>query len=549
MKNYKICLASIVALALSLTACLKEHTELVPELEGVPAGGLTGVQLVNVEDDVAELEISLFVVDHFGGFITGLGAEDFIIEPVPGGPEFSVTEVAEREDDSRGPFSSTLLFDQSGSINSTDPLNARIEAGTAFAGIVKGGDEAAVAAFASNGNYQEPFELLQPFTSSQGLLTSTIEGLKGLAGGGTPLYLSIYGLIPYTAGNGKNENRAVVAFTDGGDTDGGVSLQALIQEACANQTRIYTVGLGQGVNEEVLSQIAFETGGAVMLAEDALQLISLYSSLGDLLHGEARVYHLQVEVKRASANWSAGDVISGAVSLALSANYAINLPFQVAIAQADVGEWYEKLPPCPCTYDEAKDLLASVCTGGEWLDCGKSDLLQQFHYGATYEVRWAPGNTDQAGQQCTYDSEKRLITRGIAAGSPDRDSPDACAGLEGFDPGHIVEDVVTWQTKPCWQYLRDWPANNAGGCAPDNPVTDIRHMLNMVGDMDCAEVTALFMIVDNTTGASVELKDFIHGKLNYTPANLVSLLTDLQNKADCDNFNCDVIETAIENLQ
>jgi hypothetical protein len=35
------------------------------------------------------------------------------------------------------------------------------------------------------------------------------------------------------------------------------------------------------------------------------------------------------------------------------------------------------------------------------LDCGEAN--QDYHYGATYEVRWVPEDNDEPGQQCTYD--------------------------------------------------------------------------------------------------------------------------------------------------
>ena len=346
----------LLLLLLTLNSCTEEFEDVVPELEGVPAGGLTSVRVTNVTNDVAELEVNLFVVDHFGDFITKLSESNFEISNVRSNFEAFISSISEENDVERGPFSASLLFDQSGSINSTDPKNARIEAGVAFADIVNNGDEAAVAAFSSGGNYQNPYELLVNFTKQPDQLIPAIESLSGRAGGGTPLYRAIYNLIPYTS-DGKNDNKAIVAFTDGEDTDGGVGFDELIQRACSNNVRVYTVGLGGGVDERVLSRIAFETGGAVMLAEDALQLISLYNSLGDLLHGRAKFYKLKLQVKRKSGDWQLGDIISGAIDLPLSSAINIEYPFEVEITNRHVGRWYERLPPCPCTYEEAQQLV------------------------------------------------------------------------------------------------------------------------------------------------------------------------------------------------
>ncbi len=543
-----------------LNSCLKEHNEIIPKIEGVPAGGMRSLQVTKVEGDLIELELSLFVVDHFGGFIKGLSSDNFKIKNQQSGQEITITGLREEQSEPKGPFSASLLFDQSGSINTTDTSNDRIKAGTGFAEIIGNGDEACVAAFSSGGYYQTPYELLAPFSDNPYNLIPAIENLLGKADGGTPLYQSIYGLIPYTADNSKNLNRAIVAFTDGVDTDGGVSINDIISSACSNKVQIFTIGLSEGVDDGVLSKLAFETGGAVMLAQDALQLVSLYNSLGDLLHSNARFYHLQMKVKRSSGSWNAGNTIAGEIELFLSEGWKIIYPFSIKLSQSDLGEWYEKLPACPCTYEEAKDVLASVCTGGEWINCNKNTLLPNYHYGATYEVRWVPNISEKPGQQCTYDSQGKLITSGIAAGSPDKDSPDIC-GIGDIinestfpDPGHYLKDVIPWGGAlgisgiPCWEYLQKWPSNNENGC-PENSVTDIQHMLLMLVDMDCEEVTSLFKIADNTSSINPDLRNYIHGTLNYTPSNLIELLTQLESIADCNEFDCDVIQTAIENLQ
>ena len=54
--------------------------------------------------------------------------------------------------------------------------------------------------------------------------------------------------------------------------------------------------------------------------------------------------------------------------------------------------------------------------GGQWRDftngCLSVSHLNDYHYGAKYEVRWAK-ELDSPGQQCTYDAQKKLITGGF----------------------------------------------------------------------------------------------------------------------------------------
>ncbi len=555
----------IIFIPLLLSGCLKNHYDIVPKLEGVPAGGMTGVEVKNIVGNIATLEMTLFVVDHFGGFISGLEKSNFKVTQAPYNSTMTFSNVVENELNEKGPYSATLLFDQSGSIAGTDPEDARIEAGVSFANLIGGGDEASITAFASGGYFQSPYENLVNFTTDKNQLIAAIESLQGRTNGSTPLYHSIFEMITYTKDGGKNENKAIVAFTDGQDTQAGVTTESIIQKACANGVQIYTVGLGDGVNIDVLSKIAFETGGAVMLAEDAIQLVALYNSLGDLLHGQAIVYQVQFQAALSPGNsWQIGDVISGIISLPLSELISIDFPFNVTIETEHLGAWYERLPPCPCKYEDAQKLAESECHDGTWKDCG--DASQVFHYGAAYEVRWLPDEEGNIpGQQCTYDTSKMLITSGIAAGSPDKVSPRSCGDnipdwvIDLYTEfvcvdEHCKQDVKPWETDPCYEYLQNWPANNANGCLPDNPVTDIQHLLALVGEMTCEQITILFIAIDENLNENHDLRKFFHQQLSFYPTNqIIGDLNMLSNALGCgglfDPDECDVIQMAIDNLQ
>ena len=556
----------IIALSsLILTSCLEEHDDLIPQLEGVPAGGLTSIDVVRVEEDEVILEIGLFVVDHFGSFIEGLSLENWQIDKGnSNGLTCELIGIENDQDTERGPFSATLLFDQSGSINTTDPQNSRVEAGLAFAEAVKNGDDASIVAFTNGGFFKNPYEILTPFSTNSDELTPAISRLLGTAGGGTPLFRSIKELIPYTAQNGSNKNQAIVAFTDGADTEGGVSIDELIQNACAFGVRLFTVGLGEGVDKSVLSRLAFETGGAVMLAEDALQLIALYNSMGDLLHGQAQLYRLTLSVENQFGAWEAGDVFEANIALPLAQGLTVNFPFTVTISSSAVGEWYENLPACPCTYEDAKLLVNSICTEGQWVDCG--DASQTFHFGATYEVRWTPSVSENAGQQCTYDASGHLITQGIAAGSPDIVSPEGCGYLPEWvinilvdlfcdQSEHCLRDVKPWEEKPCWYYLENWPSNNALSCSK-NVVSGIDHMKKLVGDMSCERVTLLIEAASKSATIDGELRRYLLGESTFISNSTQSILTRLRPwyvSNVCRDFPndqvCLVIEEAIQNLE
>ncbi|MFT5765764.1 MAG: hypothetical protein ACI8X3_003201 [Saprospiraceae bacterium] len=232
-------------------------------------------------------------------------------------------------------------------------------------------------------------------------------------------------------------------------------------------------------------------------------------------------------------------------------------------------KWYTKLPDCPCEYTDDINGKKEMC--GEWSDCDSSSKLQEYHYGASYEIRWIPDQANQPGQQCTYDINKKLITAGIAAGSPDKDSPDICGWGDiltgqGFpDYDHYCKDVVPWGkggsiicseiSIPCWQYFQEWPANNGNGC-PTNEVSGIQHMLKLVGDMSCEEATLLIKSAKESLPLFIDsaLKDYLAGdNLSLTDPQLIVKLENWKSLKSCNLFPnddlCMAIDLAISNLQ
>ncbi|MFT6333979.1 MAG: hypothetical protein ACJATI_000711 [Halioglobus sp.] len=497
MKNIFYTLLFI--LIICITGCIEDQNDIIPDLEGEPAAGIIDIDIESVDSNELIINVDLFAVDHLGGFIQNLGASNFEIgDNSSSFQSAEILDLRESRQEERGPFSATMLFDQSGSISSTDPSNARVEAGVKFAEIVNDGDEASVVAFTSGGNYTSPYQILTEFSDDPEVLIPPILDLANNESGGTPLYISAAAMCDYTGEKAKNNNKAIIAFTDGANTDSGVSVDQLIDKACDNDVRIYTVGLGNGVSFAELSEIAFETNGAVLLAENAIQLVSLYSSMGELLHGNVEAFKLRVKVKQ-EAKWALGQTVIVDIKLKLSESIIVNFPIRLRLKEIDLKPFYDKVPLCPCTYDEIPENEIKLCTKGRWIKCGNALTLETFHYGAVNEARWIPFDDDTPGQQCTYDLDNNLITGGISAGSPDKDAPNGCGdrGILDADPGHTFHDVAPWLvTKTCAEYLSQWPANKGLGC-DENIVNGIDHMLKAVGNLKCGDVTRLFILADS----------------------------------------------------
>lgn len=76
-------------------------------------------------------------------------------------------------------------------------------------------------------------------------------------------------MIGYVDKDIKNANKSVVVFTDGEDTEGGVSIRALIDYAKSKKVKIHVVGLGKEVNLGTLGDIAKQRGGCFVWAADS----------------------------------------------------------------------------------------------------------------------------------------------------------------------------------------------------------------------------------------------------------------------------------------
>lgn len=285
MKNTHLYLKSaFVALFFLVgSGCFKNHEDLVPIL-GKPSGGIREVKIESVNGNRATIRVRLFALNQLGRFLRNLDEDKFEFENAPFSANF--TDIEEADEKNRPEYSALLLFDQSGSMDSNDPDDARITAGKAFIDLLEDDEEAAVAVFSgSSPDYDYPWTLLEKFTTKESDLRKPVEEMDGKEGNSTPLYISMYELLDYIEDDANNSNKALIAFTDGEDNDsGGIGPQDIIDRARQHGIEVYTVGLINYDTPE-LTEIALGTNGAVMLAGDALQLVSLYSSLGDMLRG------------------------------------------------------------------------------------------------------------------------------------------------------------------------------------------------------------------------------------------------------------------------
>lgn len=243
------------------------------------------------------------------------------------------------------PYAAALLLDQSGSIFRTDPTLARLYSAKAFLDGLGDSDRAVLAAFADGPNAIIPTAPLTVYAPSRDRATAngyfpTLDGLAQLIGGDTPLYASVESLVQAMKADATipaTLPKSIVVFTDGDDTSCNTpatcaaNLGAAIQRANADNVRIFAIGLGGGVNFESLGKLANDTGGALLYADSAEQLISLYGSVGRLLSLSLPTYRLRFSVRAAAdGSFASGTTLLGRVRVTAPGN-SFEVPIIVAV--------------------------------------------------------------------------------------------------------------------------------------------------------------------------------------------------------------------------
>ena len=355
--------------ATSSTGRLNEVVVKLDRMSSAAGGSLTSrsgvLPTVDASGQTMTFEIELITVDGESRAIENLSSADFVLRsckptagndrahcvrgagadaaylPVAATPE-ALLPIAGR---AATPFAAALLLDQSGSILQTDPTGARLFSAKAFLSGLGTDDAALLAAFAGGPGAiipTAPLTVYAPFRG-QALASSffpTLDSLTPLLGGNTPLYDSLDALRRRLSGEASMPAglaKAIVIFTDGADTScaSGQScrtsrLQA-IQGANRDQVRLFTIGLSSGVDIVALGELANHTGGALLYADTAEQLLPLYGSVGRLLSLSLPTYRLRWTVRASAPGvFLSGHTLLGRVQVTAGAK-TFDVPFIVGI--------------------------------------------------------------------------------------------------------------------------------------------------------------------------------------------------------------------------
>jgi von Willebrand factor type A domain len=286
----------ILLIFMGLQSCLR--TIDIPVL-GDASGAIIKVGTPAKSGKTQTFTLDVHIVDATGNYLTNLNKNNFAIKDTssnPYGMTFSLIDVkGGNKTADKGDYSAFLLLDQSGSISSTDPNDLRIDASRIFLDALGRNDQAALGSFTTSSlySYYSGYTLLHGgFTNQGSKFYTSLDSLKNIiTKGGTPLYTSTEWAINYTAQKAPTKNKVVVLFTDG-ENNGGSYKENTENLSRQKNIPIFTVGLSNGVNFDVLNSMALNTGGSFMWAKDAKQLISYFGTLGNLLRGNADYYTL-----------------------------------------------------------------------------------------------------------------------------------------------------------------------------------------------------------------------------------------------------------------
>lgn len=210
-------------------------------------------------------------VDHFSTFTV------IALDPGGGWESYWDTKPVWCVPSTGGPTSNldvAFVIDTSGSMGNSDPTRLRVAAAKLFVDAMRQSDRAAVVGFSS---FATTYLSLTSLDTSENvaLIKSKLD-LTGVASGGTDITDAVNtGRAVLMAGATAGRPRIAILLTDGlSGYDPAATAAAL-----ADNVVVYTIGLGAGVDAELLQGIADGTGGRYLHLDQASQLPPIYAEL------------------------------------------------------------------------------------------------------------------------------------------------------------------------------------------------------------------------------------------------------------------------------
>ncbi len=325
----------------------------------------SGVQALRSDDGrTLGFEVELVVVGADAQAVVGLTAADFQLracQPDPATPAADCLRNAAFDHAYQASGGATdlqvvpaqavvahtagLLIDQSGSTANSDRSNARLYAAKSMISGIASGDQVTLGAFADGSGArlpQQPLAVLGTVSDAAAApqFFTLLDGLAGQSGGQTPLHASIDAMraqLVAAAALRPAQARAMVVFTDGADSYCGLAIgcaqrrQQVIDAARADGVRLFTVGLGSGIDVEALSHLSTAGGGAMLYADKVEQLVPLYRSLGRLMSLGLPTYRMRFRIDAGAVGvFASGQTVLARAQVNLGGQ-SVDIPLAVGI--------------------------------------------------------------------------------------------------------------------------------------------------------------------------------------------------------------------------
>jgi len=331
-------LIGLVCLLLGLGAC-QDYPELLPEFNSTIQGNIIRTDVESFNGEELVFVVDFFMVNNFNNYITieekDLSMELQTLENIQ--LESSLVSLECSKDFTArvpGSLSVSMLVDQSGSMNSNDSTNQRIDVGKQLASGIRPGDELSLMVFAGNGVlYPETPTILVDFSETSSEFTVPLDSLQYGVGGGTPLFEALYQSIRHTALNGKNTDKAVVMITDEGASDEGEQVDSVICLANSSDVNLHIVKVGQANQNQVLNSLVLGTSGVSMDVETALNINSLSNFYDGFVTDQVYdfFYRSVWRTTRSAGSWENGFILDGVLAVTLENQVRRNFNFKLLV--------------------------------------------------------------------------------------------------------------------------------------------------------------------------------------------------------------------------
>ena len=219
-----------------------------------------------------EITVYLSVLDDAGKSILGIAAQE--IELTIDGTVQTVSSVRSALEGGES-LAVGLVFDRSGSMKSA--LAEAKQAAVDFLGRMSAGDQAAVISF------DDTVRVDLGLSADLELAEAAVQGI-GL-GKDTALYDAVNKGLDIL-GRASTKRLALIILSDGKDNRSRLKRPEVLALAKQKAVPVFTIGLGPGIDETSLTDLASGSGGSFFRAAGPRDLIRLYQTIADQLRNQ-----------------------------------------------------------------------------------------------------------------------------------------------------------------------------------------------------------------------------------------------------------------------